>query len=1577
MKNIRVSNFHKVLALLLTFATLLPVVFASNIIPFADNGETNKSETSPASHIGATATFVPDSFKFFTEGRLGFDTLPTDTFSMYKGDFNETVVIADYMLIIDEEEGKTGYYKVAPLPGESFPENHYASYCWVHENDLHIECEEGVNVILGSDGKPSSADEPFKIEWSDNSFRAYYTAASSLQGNNVRYQWQIRYDIAGDKWANISGASDPHIKVTYGIMKSLLDEYNRVTLRCISTDGIKQNVSGNISVELTQSALDELHNTAPASDTMAASEQSLFTLRTLDLGETLGNDVMPLDEGGAKQTYNIIINYVFENNEIVSDPYTANLAEGSSFSTTVTFPTVQGYLPYVNDSQNDSIELNYTSVSENVTINVVYKPTNVNYTVIHYQQNVDNDNYTEVTRETLQGLTGSQVPEVHKDYEGFYHLLYEQPAIAADGSTVIEIYYDRYYYLMNFDMDGGYGTDPVYARYGATIGDIKKPTKAGYAFKGWSETEGGTTAVEELPETMPVYEDGSKTYYAIWEANSTAKVTVVFWGENADDEKYSYLSDYTKEINLKPGSEFTYSESGMLTCGKGTHTHSDECYEFICTTEAHEHNSDCYTCGNAEHKHSVGCYPDAGSSASPLNPPNNPKNGQVYSGSVWFVDYSYIYINGSWYNYSGSVANGDTVSVNCGMTEHTHTTACIGCGKTEHEHTRANCYKLTCKEEEHTHTSACYEQGAGLDSTLWKVVKSDTITVAADGSSVVNVYYDRVEYSVQFYENQSCSSNREYTSLKITAKWGQNILEKWPTYNGSSSWYVKDKSNTWQNSIQVMPVGGAKFWGPKSGNSKYTATYYVEILDGEKYDVRGSDGRYYKVHHTDTSNSSGNVTDEERYGIDGFTINNSISTSNGSSYGGSKFYYTRNSYKLTFNDQYTNVKTESVKFEAPLSTYKDYVPEVPSAYEPGSVEFGGWYQNPQCTGEEYKLEEHKMPANDIILYAKWVPVERTVKFYLTESSTEVYHPTGATDKADFTVPHGGYIAKEYVESHLDKASMKTAKPNGEYVFVMWYYYEDGVKKPFDPTTQIRKDLTLYGEWSSNTLRNYTVQYVLKDDHSVKVADDLTGAGLAGTTKTFDAKGGTDLYAAYQEGYFPTVQSQSLLLDIDKENLVITFEYVPMPSVPYTVKYVEKDTGKSLADDKVVSDNRKAVVTETFKPISGYMPDAYQKRLVVTADGENILYFYYTKDTEHAYYKITHYIQNTDGTTWSEYAQSQVIGDIGTRYTASPMTIPGYTYKEIKYVVNGTEVTDVTAEGAKLTADGLEINLYYVRNEYPYQVRYLEQGSGKVLHDPKNGTGKFGQVISESAIDIDGYDKVDPTSATLNIRIDEGEGAPKLNIITFYYKEKEVTINYVAVGPDGATDFGSVNPTTETVKVTSGTAQGSTATPGNGFKFVGWYKDAACTQQISTDAHYTPAKVDGKNVAATYYAKFEYDVTSLTIKKELETGTTAESGTKFIFDVKLGDKLVTTVTIAAGASVTINGLKVGETYTVTERDDWAWRYNATCDKTDGKITLAASGNTITFTNTKINDQWLDKDSSCVNSFKNKTETPAID
>lgn len=155
-------------------------------------------------------------------------------------------------------------------------------------------------------------------------------------------------------------------------------------------------------------------------------------------------------------------------------------------------------------------------------------------------------------------------------------------------------------------------------------------------------------------------------------------------------------------------------------------------------------------------------------------------------------------------------------------------------------------------------------------------------TIAGDGSTIVSVYYKRNVYEVKFYSYSSgwgpwASSPEEYTSLRITAKYGANISDKWPTYNGSAAWSTTDGGSTFQVNIDTMPLNGAEFYGPKTDSGSESAHYYVEVLPGET-GVTVS-GRTYKLHHTDTSPGTGyNVTVEDQYPITGFTFNKDIST---------------------------------------------------------------------------------------------------------------------------------------------------------------------------------------------------------------------------------------------------------------------------------------------------------------------------------------------------------------------------------------------------------------------------------------------------------------------------------------------------------------------------------------------------------------------------------------------------------------------------------------------------------------------------------------------------------------------------
>lgn len=122
-------------------------------------------------------------------------------------------------------------------------------------------------------------------------------------------------------------------------------------------------------------------------------------------------------------------------------------------------------------------------------------------------------------------------------------------------------------------------------------------------------------------------------------------------------------------------------------------------------------------------------------------------------------------------------------------------------------------------------------------------------------------------------------------------------------------------------------------------------------------------------------------------------------------------------------------------------------------------------------------------------------------------------------------------------------------------------------------------------------------------------------------------------------------------------------------------------------------------------------------------------------------------------------------------------------------------------------------------------------------------------------------------------------------------------------------------------------------------------------------------------------------TSLTIYKEGYSGyETIDPNQSFLFHVE-GDGVNLVVTVHGNSSVTVNGLKVGNRYTVTELIDWSWRYEfskwvfvsgdaagASGTENAATVTLGTDGNKITFTNTRSENKWLDGDNWLDNLFK---------
>ena len=1315
-------------------------------------------------------------------------------------------------------------------------------------------------------------------------------------------QWQI-YAPAAGVWANIYGETGSTCAVSYAMVRSMLDGDGLAKIRCLVSVADGTAVTQEVSLGVDTSAV-PAQNEAPAaeppvvlSDTVVtantaeapavAAAPAMFSLpqndepsgeepaaspaagTVLSEAQPIGEPVFvpadtpayysapvvndtPTDSGESDAdaepapvsgeipandtptTYTILINYIFADGKQAAPSWSATVATGSTYTQDIQSPVVVGYTP--------SETVVHVNTSEAKTYTVTYQPAEVEFTVKHYQQNVSNDEYTLADTETKKGYTESPVGEglAKTDYTGFYSLLYDTTTtIAADGSTVVEVYYDRYYYLMNFNLDGGYGVEPIYARFGAPI-SVDTPTKPGYTFESWTPS---------IPATMPA---GNTSYKATWNVG-TSDFTVVFWYENANDNGYSVAGTYQLAA-VAPGTK------------KNSADYKDQSFE------GRDDKHFTYNAAKAET----------------------------------------VTVKG----------DGSTV-LNVYYTRNTYTLTFKDGQKT-----------LTCTKTEHTHSDSCCKEG-GLGFLHW--------------------WHDKDCCKLGLSEHTHSNSCYKTSDLTITAKYQADIHGNFPIKDGDETiwWNVPDncksfKPGTQLGSIDTMPGENITFTRA-SADSGAVLWYYVETLNGAAGDYTHG-GKNFKLYKKIDIEQSGWLTyTEEFHDITGFSQWWSDPAFSKMEQGGTTsgvnknnyLCYTRNSYNLKFYNYnaYVDGKGGSVQYEAPLSSYY-FEPEYPANLEKNAYVFDGWYTTAGCyEGSKADLNTMTMPASDVILYAKWTPKTHTVKTYLTKvEMDEGKAPTNTWT----AVPHGTAVTNP------------PADPvNGQYTFVGWFYISDtGEEKAFDFSMPVNRDLNLYAKWSSNTLMEYTIRYELED--GTKIAPPTTGSALAGTTKTFDAKTGTQLNEGYQSGYFPKVSSHSITMDIEEASKnEFTFVYVAKEKVEYTVKYLEKGTEKQLAEPKTVT-TRDAVVTETFKQITGYAPDAYQKQLVLAAENNEII-FWYVKDDAHAPLQIIHWTQNIAGDGYTEYQSSTNLnGVIGTEYPEEPLTIAGFRYNGDKSNAKGT-----------LTAAGLVLNLYYDRIEYPYEFRFLEQGTDKVLADPVTGNARYQAQVTQTAKTIPGYTLVSTENQAIHIAIEDGTTAVK-NVKIFYYTEQTVDIKYEVVGPTGC---GTLDNYQESqLKVITGTASGSVPTATAGFKFVGWFKDEDCTQPVDADwvkdSKLTPDKTKNYGTAenpvmgyeaATYYAKFEYNLTTLTITKTIKKGGGNENDS-FIFDVQNNSGEKFTVSVKGNSSVTIAGLKVGDTYTVTERGSWSWRYRAAEQKQN--ITLQPTDNNVTVTNSLVIPYLLD-------------------
>ena len=411
--------------------------------------------------------------------------------------------------------------------------------------------------------------------------RATLKAECSPNTQNIAYQWQILADIKSELWVNIYDATKQSMSLSYAMLGSLLDGSGSAYIRCKATAGESSRSSEAVCVTVAFNALVD--------------------------GEpvTVRNGSSPVRKAFARapksnpEYVDISINYLDAvSGQPIYTGFTAQIQYGTSYSNTVISPTYLGYAPFYNaaDPSGGTVDANddATVVTLNIpadytaaqyVVNVYYKAIDVPYAVRYYFQNINDDMYTEnmglyriSSAKTGTIISNEQLAvQDAETVKGFTKLYHYPEAVAADGSTVFQCYYDRNYYMVKFDMDGGYGTEPIYARYGTPF-VVNAPTRHGYVFDGWDDVTSGTGdgIKDTLPDTVP---DENRTYKALWSTVDTT-YTAVYWLQNADDDEYSYVGNVKKTAEsgtAVSGEDDITAETNICGNTDETHTHSADC----------------------------------------------------------------------------------------------------------------------------------------------------------------------------------------------------------------------------------------------------------------------------------------------------------------------------------------------------------------------------------------------------------------------------------------------------------------------------------------------------------------------------------------------------------------------------------------------------------------------------------------------------------------------------------------------------------------------------------------------------------------------------------------------------------------------------------------------------------------------------------------------------------------------------------------------------------------------------------------------------------------------------------------
>jgi uncharacterized repeat protein (TIGR02543 family) len=771
---------------------------------------------------------------------------------------------------------------------------------------------------------------------------------------------------------------------------------------------------------------------------------------------------------------------------------------------------------------------------------------------------------------------------------------------------------------------------------------------------------------------------------------------------------------------------------------------------------------------------------------------------------------------------------------------------------------------------------------------------AQSITISADGTTVVNYYYTRNSYSVTLNKEAGITAvtgNSSYqygASVTIDATVANGYT--WSSWSGTHTTTTKqytftmpasnvtDTANATINSytLTINPNGGA--WESNTESQNFTLNYLATktisnpskvgytftgwTLTGTASTLSGTTftmgyanaslvanwtANTYTVKYDGNGATSGSTADS----IHTYDVAKTL-TANG---------YAR-AYTVTYNHNYTGSentsKTATYSFAgwattstsskayddkatvSNLSATNGATVNLYAVWNSSSITyvptrtgytFGGWYTESECTNSVAGTDGAYTPTANITLYAKWTANTYTVKYNGNGSTSgSTASSTHTYNVAQNLTANGFARAYTVTYNHNYTGSTNTSK-TATYSFAGWATTSTGTKA-YDNSASVT---------NLSSTNGATVNlYAIWNSASVTYVPTRTGYTFGGW---YTESSCTNSVAGTDGAYTPTA------------NITL---YAKWTANTYTVKYNGNgSTSGSTANS-----------THTYDVAQNLTTNGFARAYTVTY---NHNYTGSSNTTKTATYSFAGWATTSTGT--KAYNNSESVINLSSTNGATVNLYAIWNSASVTYVPTRTGYTfggwytESSCTNSVAGTDGAytptaNITLYAKWTAITYTVKY--NGNGSTSGSTSNSTHTYDVAQNLTA---NGF--VKSYTVTYNHNYTGSTNTTKTATYNFAGWSKSTDGVKAYDNSASVTNLSSTNGATVNLYALWNSSSVTYVPTRTGYTFGGWYKEADCTNSVAgTDGVYTPTS----NI--TLYAKWTINSYKVTYDYSTNGGTTA-------------------------------------------------------------------------------------------------------